>query len=581
MERRLVTIMAADVVGYSARMELSESETIRQLSALTKMLGEQVGRYSGRVFSRAGDGFLSEFSSPVMAVQSGFQIQSILRASGKEGGIQLRIGIHLADAVVDGKDLLGDGVNIAARVEGLAEPGSVLITQTVFDHVKRMATLQFEDLGERPLKNISEPIRLYRVVGELEDHGTQEAVQAFTNGISNANSGPPIIAVLPFENLGSDKRWIRLADGLSADIIVDLARYSDLAVVARQTMLAFKGQRYDLRSIGRELNADYLLEGSLQATRNQVRISVQLVDARSGADLWAERYEKPIGDLFAIQDSVTENVVNVLACCCGKLAHLRRVEARRKPPASLGAYDYYLLGVEQLNLYTPASNAEAIRLLSHAVALDPVLARAWSTLGFAYAVQGSNAFNDDPSVSLEQFRFCAEKALSLDPGDSAARQGTGDLRACKGDFDGAIKENTRALAAAPNDGDTLALVAGSRALAAGDPQEGYLLINRALSINALAPSWYFSMLGRVTFVIGNYQECIAAFRRAPEMPSTLMFLAMAHAMLDEMGEAAALAYRLAREYPGFTTEKFVAGYPVTNPPALAAVRQGAKRAGLA
>ncbi|MBB3147326.1 TolB-like protein/class 3 adenylate cyclase [Phyllobacterium trifolii] len=580
MERRLVTIMAADVVGYSARMELSESETIRQLSALTRMLGEQVGRYSDRVFSRAGDGFLSEFSSPVMAVQSGFQIQRILGSSGKEGGIQLRIGIHLADAVVDGKDLLGDGVNIAARVEGLAEPGSVLITQTVFDHVKRMATLQFEDLGERPLKNISEPIRLYRVVGELEDHGTRD-VQAFTDGISNVNSGPPIIAVLPFENLGSDKRWVRLANGLSADIIVDLARYPDLAVVARQTMLAFKGQRDDLRSIGRELNADYLLEGSLQATRNQVRISVQLVDARSGADLWAARYEKPIGDLFAIQDSVTENVVNVLASCCGKLAHLRWDAARRKPPASLGAYDYYLLGVEQLNMYSPGSNAEAIRLLSNAVALDPALATAWSALGFAYAVQGGNAYDDDPTVSLERYRFCAEKALTLDPADNITRQCVGDLRACKGDFDGAINENTRALAAAPNDGDLLALVAGSRALAAGNPDEGYLLIHRALNINALAPSWYFSMLGRVTFVTGRYQECIAAARRAPEMPSTLMFLAMSHAMLDEMDEAATLGDKLAREYPGFTTEKFVAGYPVTNPPAIAAIRQGAQRAGLA
>ncbi|CAN7259899.1 adenylate/guanylate cyclase domain-containing protein [Phyllobacterium sp. LjRoot231] len=172
MERRLVTIMAADVVGYSARMELSESETIRQLSALTHMIGEQVVGHNGRVFSRAGDGFLSEFPSPVMPVQSGFEIQRILLASSQEGSnhFQLRMGIHLADAIVDGEDLLGDGVNIAARVEGLAEPGSILITQTVFDQVKRTAKLRFEDWGERPLKNISEPIRLYRVVGELDSH---------------------------------------------------------------------------------------------------------------------------------------------------------------------------------------------------------------------------------------------------------------------------------------------------------------------------------------------------------------------------------------------------------------------------
>jgi len=409
----------------------------------------------------------------------------------------------------------------------------------------------------------------------------EDTVEVPPNGSTHNNSGPPIIAVLPFDYLGSERHWKRLADGLSADIIVDLARYPDLAVISRQTMLAFNDRRDDLRRIGRELNADYLLEGSLQATAKLVRISVQLVDAQTGASLWAGRYEKPTDDLFAIQDSVTETVVNVLAGCSGKLAHLRRDAARRKPPASLGAYDCYLLGVEQLNLYRADANAEAIRLLSRAVELDPALARAWLELGFAYSIQGSNAYGDDPSVSLERFRFCVEKSLFLDPGDIVARQCVGDLRACKGDFIGAIEENNRALAAAPNDCDVLAYVAGSRAFAAGNPQEGYRLINRALSINALAPSWYLSMLGRVTFVTGRYQECIAAFRRAPDMPSTLMFLAMAHAMLDKTDEAVMLTDQLASEFPSMTPERFIAGYPITNPPALAAICQGAKQAGLA
>lgn len=410
----------------------------------------------------------------------------------------------------------------------------------------------------------------------LAVQGEQTTAAAMPNGTDR--TGPTIIAVLPFDNLGSDVRWARLADGLSADIIVDLSRYADLAVISRKTMLAFKGN-CDTLLIGRKLNADYLLEG-LQATEKQIRISVQLVDGVSGASLWAERYERPMDDLFAVQDSVSENVINVLASCGGKLAKLRLDVARRKPPTSLGAYDCYLLGVEQHNLYIPAANAEAIRLLSRAVELDPGLARAWMELGFAYSIQGSNAYCDNATEALERFRDCAEKALSLDPGDSIARQCVGDLCACDGDFGRAIEENNRALAIAPNDGDTLALVAGSRALVAGDPHEGYQLIQRALRINALAPAWYYSMLGRVTFVMDRYAECIAAFRRAPEMPSTLMFLAMAYATIGETAEVTKLNQRLAKEFPQFTPEAYITAYPVTNPIALAAIRQGAQRAGL-
>ncbi|MER9419533.1 LuxR C-terminal-related transcriptional regulator [Mesorhizobium sp. M0306] len=413
----------------------------------------------------------------------------------------------------------------------------------------------------------------------LSSESRQESGQARFEGLSPGGFGPPVIAVLPFENLSSDERWGRLADGLSADIIVDLARYSALAVIARQTMLMFKGRRDDLRSIGRELNADYLLEGSLQATGEQFRISVQLVDVRSGAGLWAARYDQSADNLFATQDMVTENVVNVLVSCCGKLAHLGRDVIRRKPPASLGAYDYYLLGVEQHNVFTRTSNVEAIRLLSRAVELDPGLARAWLTLGFSYAVEAWYASN--PSVSLERWYSCMEQALLLDPGDSMARQGMADIRAARGDLGAAAEELDRALAAAPNDADTLAMIAGSRALVTGDPQQGCVLIQRALRLNPLASLWYFSMLGRTNFVVGRYRESVVAFQQSPpDSPATLLFQSMGHAMLDEVPQAAKIAARLASEFPGFTVEGFIRTYPVTNPPALVAIREGARRAGL-
>ena len=259
----------------------------------------------------------------------------------------------------------------------------------------------------------------------------------------SGDPGRPVVAVVPIENLSGDEFWTRLADGLSADIIIDLARYSDLAVIARQTMTCYKGRRDDVRSIGRELNADYVLAGTLQAAGQDVRIAVQLIDARTEVALWTTRYERSAEDLFAMQDSITENVVNVLASCRGKIANLGCIAARRKQPANLGAYDCYLLGVEACHKLTLASNREAIRLQSRAVELDPGLARAWAALGMAYSVEVLNAYSSDPAESRERWNTCLEKALALDPADSTARVSLGELRALQGDLKGCERGKRR------------------------------------------------------------------------------------------------------------------------------------------
>jgi TolB-like protein/DNA-binding CsgD family transcriptional regulator len=414
----------------------------------------------------------------------------------------------------------------------------------------------------------------------VADQRREEAASSDPHILSDDSDGPPVVAVLPFDDLSDDDRWERLADGLSADIIVDLARYPDLAVIARQTMLSYKGRRDDVRSIGRELNADYILEGTLQAVGQQVRISVHLVDARTGVDLWTVRYDRSAEDLFAMQDSVTENVINVLASCHGKLPNLRRAIARRKPPASLKAYDCYLLGLEQKHIFTRASNLHSIRLLSRAVELDPDLARAWTALGLAHAVDACNAFTNDTAASMELWRSCVQRALALDPADSLARICLADLRALDGEIEAAAEEHDRVLADAPHDADTLAFLAGSKALVAGDPQEGYQLAKRAIHLNPHVP-WYNGMLGRSSFITGLYRESLAALRQAPrDSPATLLFRAMAHAMLDEKPQAAVIAARLASEFPDFSAEVFIKTYPVTNPLALSAIREGARRAGL-
>ena len=415
----------------------------------------------------------------------------------------------------------------------------------------------------------------------LADHRQQDLGQARSDGLSTDESGPPIVAVLPFDNLSGEERWTRIADGLSADLIVDLTRYRDLAVIARQTMLSYKGRRVDVRALGRELNADYVIEGSFQVDGQRVRIRVQLVDAHTGVDVWTVRYDRSANNLFAMLDSVTENVINVLATGHGQLANLRRDAARRKPPASLQAYDCYLLGLEQKHLFTRESNKEAIRLLARAIELDPGLARAWTALATAHAVDAINGFTDNVSGSIESWSKCVKQALALDPADFYARIMLADLRALQGDVEAAVEEHDRVLAAAPNDADSLAFLAGSLALVGSDPMGGYELAKRAVRLNPHVP-WYYGMLARCSYVLGLYREALVALRQsAPDSPATLLFLAMTHAMLNETPQVARINSRLKYEFPDFTPEVFISTYPVTNPVAIAAIREGARRAGLA
>jgi adenylate cyclase len=396
------------------------------------------------------------------------------------------------------------------------------------------------------------------------------------------NGKPPVVAVLPFENLSADDGWTRLADGLSADMIGDLARYPDLAVISRQTMQAYRGRASDARSVGQELNADYLLEGTLQAIGQCVRVAVQLVDARTGANRWSARFEESTDDFFVMQDSVTQNVINALASNFGKLANIGREVARRKLPSSLGAYDCYLLGVELHDRFTMGSRAETIRMLSRAVELDPGFARAWSTLGLAHAVDACNAFTPDPAASVKRWRECMEQALVLDPGDPVTRLFMGDLRAIDGDLSGAAEEHDRALALAPNNADMLAMLASSRALVCGNPEEGCALAERALRLNPQAPSWYYAQLARARFVAGRYGDSLSSLRQSPpDAPVTLMLRALCCALLDETEQAQTIAKRIAGEFPRFTVENFIRTYPVTNPLARAAIEAGARRAGMA
>jgi TolB-like protein len=387
------------------------------------------------------------------------------------------------------------------------------------------------------------------------------------------------IALLPFANLNGHPKWERLADGISGDIITDLARLNEFPVIARHSSFAYKTKAVDVRQVGKELGVRYVLEGSLQASGKKVRVTAELVDAATGAHVWAARYDRLQGDLFAIQDDVTEQVVNTIAGWGGRLARAGREEVKRRPPASLEAYDFYLLGIEQKHRFSRESINEAVRLLSRAIELDPGFARAWTGLGLALCVAAMNGFTDDPPAAERHFRECIEKALALDPSDPKARITMGDLRAQSGDLTAAADDYRQVLAGSLGDADTLALLAGSLALAVGDPSDGTELVRRAIRLNPNTPGWYFSILGRTEYVRAAYRESITALQQAPpQLPATLLFLAMAYAQLSETEEASKIVARLRTEFPSFTVEGFIRGYPVTNPLALVAIREGASKA---
>ncbi|MER8909266.1 hypothetical protein NKH99_16595 [Mesorhizobium sp. M0854] len=585
MERHLAAVLIADVVGYG-RLSQIDDEGTRALfrTDLNEVFKPRIAAHHGRLVKTMGDGMLVEFHSVVDALRCAVEIQQqkaeVNVFKQPERRLDFRIGINLGDVIVEGDDIHGDAVNIADRLQGLAEPGGIAISATACDHVRGKVPIGFASLGVQKMKSIAEPVRVYRV---LIDPATAGKILGAKPRLSSGDdSKPPVIAVLPFENLSADDGWTRLADGLSADMIGDLARYPDLAVISRQTMQSYRGRASDTRSVGRELNADYLLEGTLQAIGQRVRVAVQLVDTRTGANLWSARFDESTDDFFLMQDSITQNVINALAGTFGKLANLGREVARRKPPSSLGAYDCYLLGVELHDRFTTDARAEAIRMLSRAVELDPGFARAWMTLGLAHAVDAFNAFTPDSATSVERWRECVEKALALDPTDPMTRLYMGALRAIDGDISGAAEEYDRALALAPNDADVLSMLASSRALVCGNPEEGCALAERALRLNPQAPSWYYAQLARARFVAGRYADSLSSLCQSPpDIPVTLMFRALCHALLEESAQAQSIARRIAVEFPRFTVENFIRTYPVTNPLALAAIKEGARRAGIA
>ncbi|HET9274104.1 MAG TPA: adenylate/guanylate cyclase domain-containing protein [Methyloceanibacter sp.] len=622
VERRLAAILAADVVGYSHLVEQDEAGTIARLKALRKETLEPIlARHGGRIVKLMGDGALIELASVVEAVQAAIECQ---RATAEhEAGrppnerIAFRIGINLGDIVIepDG-DILGDGVNIAARLEQLADPGGICVSEAVIHGLRAGFPTAIQDLGPQRLKNIADPVRAYRLLLDTAaarpmarrpkplgaSRLVRPAVAAalallvvlaaaaggwrWWHGRADVEGETALrragsIAVLPLTNLSGDPRWERLAGGITEDIITDLAREPDLLVIARDSTLAYKGKAVDVRDVGKQLGVRYVLEGSLQADAGHVRMTAQLIDTATGGHLWASRYDRPESDLFAVQDDIVQNVTGALGGSYGRIAGAARSQAKRKSPASLEAYELYLLGIEEKHKLTKESLAEAKRLMTRATEVDPGFARGWVGLGMVYFNLAISGGIDGPVAATRLWGEYTRKAVALDPADPLARVMLAAIRAREGDLGGAAADFDRAVTMAPSDAYVLALTSFRMVPALGRVDDGLRYIERAMILNPAAPPLYYRALGEVQFYAGAYGKAVEALRQAPlDNPEVLFFLAMAQAQTGAIEESRKAAERIRSEFPSFTVDSFIRDWPVADADALAKLREGATKAGL-
>jgi TolB-like protein/tetratricopeptide (TPR) repeat protein len=573
-QRRLAAILAADVVGYSRLMEADEAGTMAMLKARRKQVLEPlVARLQGRVFKITGDGVLIEFSSAVHAVQCALELQHAMAAANADlpeaRRIVLRIGVNLGDVLVEGSDLYGDGVNIAARLEAIAEPGGILVSGTAYDHVGTKVETGFDDLGAQTLKNIAQPVRTYRVTG-----APAVAVTAI-----NTISDKPCIAVLPFANMSGDPEQQYFSDGITEDIITALSRFHTLYVIARNSSFQYRGQAIDVKRVGRELCVQYVVEGSIRKIGHRIRISAQLVDATTGNHLWAERYDRDTQDLFSIQDEV---VAMIVARAAGQVGVAGTARARRKPTVSLAAYDCLLRFIEELSRDGAEHLRLAHNLAQQAISLDPNFAQAHAALAFAllyfYWAEAYGAHL--PAARLESALGSAEKAVALDSSDAFCHRTLAVIHLERKSFALAKYHLEAATQLNPND---IKLMAnrGQFEVFAGEPTAALELLDQAKRLDPQLFVWYWQVRGLALYQLRSYADAAVAFEQlSPAPASTVRYRAACYAQLGRLNEAQAKATEALKREPGFTLSRYAQIEPYQSRAALDHIIEGLRKAGL-
>ncbi|RWK43936.1 adenylate/guanylate cyclase domain-containing protein [Mesorhizobium sp.] len=574
MEQRLAAILAADMAGYSRLMEADESGTLARLRThRIELVDPAIAKNKGRIIKTTGDGMLVEFQSVTDAVKCAVEIQQRMKRRNsdvpQERRIEFRIGINLGDIIFDDEDIFGDGVNIASRIEQLADVGGICVTAAVATQIADRLEIAMEDLGEKTLKNISRPVRLYRIGLDSPVLPEVEAKRSISK---------PSIVVLPFNNMSGDPEQEFFADGLTEDIITELSRHHELFVISRNSSFVYKNRAVNVREVAEKLDVQYLVEGSVRKIGDRVRVTVQLIDTANDAHIWADKYDRKLDDIFAIQDEVTAAIAATLP---GRVEAAQRDQLARAKPANMAAYECVLAAKVLHHRSTIADNERAQTLIARAVALDPdyAHAHAWRAciLGQAWVYNWCK----DRDAVWNEIMAALDRALALDDNDADVHRILAAVNVNNNELTTARYHQERALALNPNY-DLVVVQQGELLTWLGRPEEGIEWIRKAMQLNPHHPERFWSHLGKAHFAARQYGEAIEAFMHLSTMDSVQhAFAAACYGWLGDEIAAAAHLRKVKTLDPQFDLDSFIATLHYAQESDVQHVREGLLKAGIA
>lgn len=579
MEHRLAAVLAADMAGYSRLMEADETGTLARLRThRIELVDPAIAKNNGRVIKTTGDGMLVEFQSVTDAVRCAVEIQERMKRRNsdvpKERRIEFRIGINLGDIIFDNDDIFGDGVNIASRIEQLADIGGICLTAAVATQIVDRLDIALDDLGEKSLKNISRPVHLYRVT---LDGSSQPFQQAKHRPQEPRPVSKPSILVLPFDNMSGDPEQEFFADGLTEDIITELSRHHELFVISRNSSFIYKNRAVNVREVAEKLGAQYLVEGSVRKVGDRVRVTAQLIDTTNDTHIWADRYDRKLDDIFAIQDEVTAAIAATLP---GRLEAAQRDQLARKKPASMAAYECVLTAKVLHHRSTVPDNEQARALIDRAVALDPDYAHAHAWRACILGQAWVHDWCEDKDTVWNEIGAELDKALALDDNDADVHRILAAVNVNSNALTTARYHQERALALNPNY-DLVVVQQGELLTWLGRPEEGTEWIRKAMRLNPHHPERFWSHLGKAHFAAHQYGEAIEAFMHLSVMDHVQhAFVAASYGWLGDEIAASAHAARVRALEPGFDLDAFLGTLHFTRDSDVQHVRDGLLKAGL-
>ena len=620
MERRLAAILLTDIVGYSRLMGLDEEGTIaRQMAHREDVFDPKIAAHGGRIVKTTGDGLLAEFPSVVDAVRCAVEVQQEFAkrdgAVPDDRRIRYRIGINLGDIVIDSNDILGDGVNVAARLESLAEPGGICISGTAYEHLAGKVDVCFEDAGEQRVKNVPRPIHVWRWQSGAASNKKRSLIAPFGRGLILTVSGfvlvsalsglvwwqfwspatrilsgqeptlttrteKPVIAVLPFENISQRPEQDYFSDGITQDIITDLSRISGLFVIARNSTFAYKTMATKLQQIASELGASHVLTGSVRKAGKRIRINAQLIDAATRHEIWADRYDRQLSDVFALQDELTQRIVSSLSV---KLKLSEKDRLSRSAKADPEAYDMLLRGIDRYRRLTKEAVIESREFFKKAIALDPNFARAHADLALTYITAANLGLSDQREVAVSKALEMAKLALKLDETLPQTQFVLAAVYRAQREYDKALAAARKAVALDPNYADGYFQVALNLNYA-GRPDDGLTEIKKAMRLNPRHPFFYVLVLGQSYYLLGQYEQALKQFERVktanPEFGQVHKFLAATYVALGRVDDAEWAVEELKAVMPDFSLKKEIFSAPFKDRRVLDMYLDRLRKAGL-